>query len=145
MHRWLPAFPGQQLSYLIEESQIRGGCGTVCCRDGALIDHHDVAFILSGKYLGYECALSRTGDSGHHGHNPQRYVCIHILQIMQTGSANRQTSDSLSRLHLDRQRLHHCISRQTAGPEQFRIRAGKDDLPAILPRLGAYVNHIVGD
>lgn len=101
----LAVFLCQQLTYLIKEPKKGGRSGTVRRCNRPLVHHHDTAFVLSGKYLGYQRALSRTGHAGYNGHDTEWYIYIHTFQVMKACTTDRQSSGRPARALPDWKRL----------------------------------------
>lgn len=66
----LAALPRQQLSNLIEKSQVRGWSGAVGGGNGPLVDHHHVLLILSGDTWVIRVLFPGARHAGHHRHDP---------------------------------------------------------------------------
>ena len=64
---------------------------------------------------------------------------------MQAGPTDRKTSSRFSRFYLNRKRCKHGIPRQTAGLQKLLITACKNNLSALLPCTGPYVDDIVSN
>ena len=92
-----------------------------------------------------ERALARTCDSGDRNEHAERYVDVHVLQVVGGGSTDLECTVGVAHRLLERSPVVQVLACECVGLAQFVQRALKDDLPAVRPRFGTEVDDLVGN